>query len=153
MHVIGRKDFVDFPEWGLTAIEAKVDTGAYGCALHCHHVEVIRQSGQEVLRFKLFDPDHPEYNDQYLYAAQFSEKRVRSSSGEVEERYSVKTKLRIFGRSYRTEFSLTDRQQMRYPVLIGRKFLRKRFLVNVSEKDLSFNQRNSQHDNNAPRRL
>lgn len=140
MLVIGRKDFVDFPEWGLTSIEAKVDTGAYGCALHCHHVEEINQAGQRVLRFKLFDPDHPEYNDQYLFATQYSEKRVRSSSGEVEHRYSVKTKLRLFGKSYRTEFSLTDRQQMRYPVLIGRKFLNKRFLVDVSAKDVSFNQ-------------
>ena len=139
MLVIGRMDYVDFPEWGLTGIEAKVDTGAYGCALHCHHVEVIDQEGQPVLRFKLLDPDHPEYNDRYLHATRFSEKSVRSSSGQVEHRYSVKTKLRLFGRSYRTEFSLTDRQQMRYPVLIGRKFLKKRFLVDVSVKDVSYN--------------
>ena len=140
MLIIGRMDYVDFPDWGLTGIEAKVDTGAYGCALHCHHVEVIEQSGSPVLRFKLLDPDHPEYNDHYLHATQFSEKKVRSSSGLVEHRYSVKTKLRLFNRSYRTEFSLTDRQQMRYPVLIGRKFLNKRFMVDVSLKDVSFNQ-------------
>ncbi len=138
MLVIGRMDYVDFPDWELTGIEAKVDTGAYGCALHCHHVEVIEQSGSPVLRFKLLDPDHPEYNDQYLHATQFSEKKVRSSSGLVEHRYSVKTRIRLFNKNYRTEFSLTDRQQMRYPVLIGRKFLNKRFLVDVSLKDLSF---------------
>jgi hypothetical protein len=133
-------DYVDLPDWGLTTIEAKIDTGAYGCALHCHHVEVVDREGVPTLRFKLLDPDHPEYNDHYLHATKYSQKKVRSSSGQVEHRYSVKTKLRLFGRSFQTEFSLTDRQQMRYPVLIGRKFLNKRFLVDVSQKDLSFNQ-------------
>ena len=119
-------------------IEAKVDTGAYGCALHCHHVEVVKQEEEDVLRFKLFDPHHAEYDNRFIYASHYARKRVKSSSGQVEERYSVKTLIRLFGKQYRTEFSLTDRQQMRYPVLIGRKFLNKRFLVDVSLQDLSY---------------
>ena len=140
MLVIGRKDIIDLPEWEIFSIEAKVDTGAYGCALHCHHVEIVRQDGEEVLRFKLLDPQHPEYNDRFIYARQFSQKKVRNSGGYVEHRYSIKTIIRLFNRRYRTEFSLTDRQQMRYPVLIGRKFLNKRFLVDVSLQNVSYRQ-------------
>lgn len=140
MVTIGKKDRIDLPEWDIFGIEAKVDTGAYGCALHCHHVEVIEQNGAPVLRFKLLDPHHPEYDDRFIYAQQFSRKRVKNSGGQVEHRYSVRTLVRLFNKRYRTEFSLTDRQQMRYPVLIGRKFLNKRFLVDVSLHDLSYQQ-------------
>ena len=140
MLTIGKKDRIDLPEWDVFGIEAKVDTGAYGCALHCHHVEVVKQEEEDVLRFKLFDPHHAEYDDRFIYARHYARKRVKSSSGQVEERYSVKTLMRVFGKQYRTEFSLTDRQQMRYPVLIGRKFLNKRFLVDVSLQDLSYEQ-------------
>ena len=140
MVTIGKKDRIDLPEWDIFGIEAKVDTGAYGCALHCHHVEVIEQNGAPVLRFKLLDPHHPEYDDRFIYAQQFSRKRVKNSGGQVEHRYSVRTLVRVFNKRYRTEFSLTDRQQMRYPVLIGRKFLNKRFLVDVSLHDLSYQQ-------------
>lgn len=138
MVTIGRKDRIDMPEWGLYEIEAKVDTGAYGCALHCHHVEVVEQEGSRVLRFKLLDPHHPEYEDRFIYAPEFSHKKVKNSGGQVEYRYSVRALIKIFNKRYRTEFSLTDRQQMRYPVLIGRKFLNKRFLVDVSQYDLSY---------------
>ena len=140
MRTIGKKDHIDLPEWDMFGIEAKVDTGAYGCALHCHHVEIVHQEGKEVLRFKLLDPEHPEYDDRYIYTHEFSRKRVKNSGGQVEHRYSVKTSVRLFNKKYRTEFSLTDRQQMRYPVLIGRKFLNKRFLVDVSLQDLSYQQ-------------
>ena len=142
MRIIGRKENINLPEWDMYAIEAKVDTGAYGCALHCHHVEVVTQDDEEVLRFKLLDPHHPEYDDRFVYARQFSRKRVKNSGGQVEHRYSIKTTVRLFNKKYRTEFSLTDRQKMRYPVLIGRKFLNKRFLVDVSQQDLSYQQTN-----------
>ena len=140
MLTIGKKDHIDLPEWDVFGVEAKVDTGAYGCALHCHHVEVVEQEGEEVLRFKLFDPQHAEYDNRFIYARQFSQKKVKNSGGQVELRYIIKTVVRLFNKRYRTEFSLTDRQQMRYPVLIGRKFLNKRFLVDVSQQDLSYHQ-------------
>ena len=140
MLTIGKKDRIDLPEWDMFGIEAKVDTGAYGCALHCHHVEIVLQDGVDVLRFKLLDPHHDEYDDRFIYAREFSRKKVKNSGGQVEHRYSVKTLVRLFNKKYRTEFSLTDRQEMRYPVLIGRKFLNKRFLVDVSLQDLSYQQ-------------
>jgi hypothetical protein len=53
----------------------------------------------------------------------------------------IKTKITIFGKKIRTEFSLANRRKMRYPILLGRKLLNKRFLVDVSQKDLSATKR------------
>lgn len=63
-----------------------------------------------------------------------SVKKVKSSNGKTEERIFVKTAVELFGKSYETELSLTDRKEMKFPMLIGRKFLAKRFLVDVSLK-------------------
>ena len=141
MRTIGRRDHIDLPQLGLNNIEAKVDTGAYGCTLHCHHIEVVKKKGIPVLSFMVLDPEHPEYDDKVYWAETFSEKTVKSSTGEKENRYTIKTELVLFNKRYKVEFSLTNRKKMRYPVLIGRRFLTKRFIVDVRQKDLSFNQK------------
>ena len=138
MHVIGRRDRIDLPQFGLNDIEAKVDTGAYGCALHCHHIEVIEKDGKDVLSFQLLDPSHPEYEDKIYHTSNFRDKKVKNSGGSTENRYTIKTEVIIFNKKRKVEFSLTDREKMKFPVLLGRKFLTKSFLVDVREKDLSY---------------
>lgn len=141
MIIIGRKDKIDLPELGLYNIDAKIDTGAYGSAIHCHHIEVCKKDDKEVLSFRVLDPTHPEYENKVFYANQFHDKVVKNSSGQSEHRYVIKAETVLFNKKYKTEFSLTDRKEMKYPILIGRKFLRNKFLVNVRLKDVSFNQK------------
>lgn len=138
MITIGRKDKIDLPELGFFDIDAKVDTGAYGCALHCHHVEIIERSGEQLLSFKMLDPSHPEYDDKPLLVKNFSDKVVKSSSGQAEHRYTITTEVIIFNKKRSVGFSLTNRQEMKYPVLLGRKFLAKRFLVDVRKVNISY---------------
>jgi len=138
MQIIGRKDRIDFPEFGLANIKAKIDTGAFGCALHCHHIEIVSIDNKRVLKFKVLDPEHTEYEDQVFSSEQFSDKLVKNSGGKAEHRYTIKTLISIFGQNIMVEFSLTNRKSMKYPVLIGRKFLSKKFLVDVQQKDLSY---------------
>ncbi len=59
-------------------------------------------------------------------------KKVKSSNGKTEERIFVKTVIELAGKQYKAELSLTDRKDMKYPMLIGRKYLQGRFLVDVS---------------------
>lgn len=139
---IGRSDKIDLPDMQLFAVAAKVDTGAYTSALHCHHVEVREQDGVKVLSFKLLDPSHPEYEDKEYLFRDFEEKSIKSSSGYAERRYIIRTTTQLFGRTFDTEFSLADREQMKFPILLGRKFLRQHFVVDVGKKDLSFKQQN-----------
>ena len=125
---IGRREHVDFPELGLFGITAKVDTGAYTNALHCH--DIREENG--VLYFKLLDPTHTEYTSKELSFQDYFQKEIKNSFGEFEKRYIIKTIVRIGGKRIKSVISLTDRGTMRYPVLIGRKLLKNKFVVDVS---------------------
>ena len=103
----------------------------------------VEEEGQQVLRFQLLDSNHPSFQDQTLEVKDFECKEVKSSSGEKELRYVIRTRMRLFGKLYRTKFSLTNREEMRNPVLIGRKFLSNRFLVDVKKENLSYMRKNS----------
>ncbi|PIB37603.1 peptidase [Reichenbachiella sp. 5M10] len=143
MITIGRKDKIDLPEFQLYDIDVKVDTGAYGSALHCHSTKIVLRDGVETLAFKILDPDHPEYEGQVYYTTKFNQKRVKSSNGELEHRYTIKTTMVLFGKVKVIEFSLTDRSNMKNPILLGRKFLSGKFLVDVKLKNLSFQKKNN----------
>ncbi|MEQ9296976.1 MAG: RimK/LysX family protein [Cyclobacteriaceae bacterium] len=143
MKVIGRKDKIDLPELELFDIEAKIDTGAYGCALHCCQTKEVLHKEKRVLSFQVLDPEHPEFEGKVFYAANYSSKSVKNSSGGSENRYTIDTEVIVFGKKRTLKFSLTDRSEMRYPILLGRKFLTKHYLVDVQLKDLSFKQKNN----------
>lgn len=132
-NLIGRREQVDFPDLGIFGITAKIDTGAYTTAVHCHDIHV--KDG--VLHFKLLDPGHPEYNEQNHSSQDFSQKDIRNSFGESERRYLIRTRVQMGKRIVKSLISLTNRGTMRYPVLIGRKFLKGRFVVDVSKLNLA----------------
>ena len=126
--IIGRREEIDFPELGLYGITAKVDTGAYTTALHCH--DIREENG--ALYFKLLDPTHSDYDQQEQKFTEYFQKGIKNSFGEVEKRYIIKTIVKIGNKRIKSVISLTDRGTMRYPVLIGRKLLKNRFIVDVS---------------------
>ena len=135
--IIGRVESVDFPEWNLFAIEAKVDTGAYTSSLHCSHMVQESQNGVRWVHFTLLGSPHPSTPCLRLKARVSKEKKVKNSSGTFEYRPFIKTRIRLFEKIYTIELSLTDRSQMRFPVLLGRKILKGRFLVDVAHAYLS----------------
>ena len=134
MQTLGRSDRVDLPGLGLENIHAKIDTGAYTCSLHCSSNEVV----DGILEFVLLDDEHPEFTGRKYFFKKFDQREVKNSFGEAELRYVIKTKIKIFDRLIRAEFSLSNRGNLKFPVLLGRKILRNRFLIDVTKKDLSF---------------
>ena len=134
MNVLGRYDRVDLPELGLYNIHAKVDTGAYNCSLHCHRAEVV--DGK--LEFILLDQEHPEFTGMKFVFDEFEKKDIKNSFGEVEKRFVIVTTITIFDEPIRAEFSLSNRGLLKFPILIGRKILRDRFLIDVKKKNLSY---------------
>ncbi len=139
--IIGARDKIDLPEFNLYELPCKVDTGAATSAIHCYKVRLREVNGKEIISFRLLDPEHEAYNNKEFQTENFTEKKITSSSGHSEYRYVIKSKIVVFGKSIETEFTLADRMKMRYPVLLGRKLLRRRFVVDVAEKDLSFGQK------------
>ncbi len=123
--LIGRREYVDFPMLSIVHVEAKIDTGAYTSAIHCKYIEQKKIDGKEWLHFKLLD-------DTVHRVENFTRKHIKNSFGEKEERYIIKTLIRIGKKRILTTVSLSDRENMRYPVLIGRRLLKGKFVVDVS---------------------
>ncbi len=136
--VIGRKDKVDFPDFGLFNVPAKVDTGAYTSSIHCSYAEVEVLNKKKVLTIILLDPKHSLYTGKKYVFTEFKKKKIRVANGESEIRYIIKTHLQMFGKVYPTEVSLAKRREMKFPVLIGRKALAGKFIVDPGKYDLSF---------------
>lgn len=135
--VIGREDLADFPLLHLEGIEVKTDTGAYTSSFHCHNIEIITENDQDRLKCHFLDPQHPKYHDKEFLFDTFALKKVKSSNGQLEERYSITTQIQLFGELFPIELTLTERGTMKFPVLLGRRFLSKRFVVDSSLKNLS----------------
>lgn len=145
MHTLGRSDRVDLPDLGLYNIHVKTDTGAYTSSLHCSSAVVV--DGK--LEFVLLDEEHPEFTGMKFIFTSFSERMVKNSFGVAEKRYVIKTTIRIFDEDIETEFTLSDRDALRFPVLLGRKVLRNRFLIDVSKKNLSFKRKRKDAKKNS----
>lgn len=138
MKTIGRIDKADFPELHLQGLHIKIDTGAFTSSIHSHDIKKVALNGVEHIEFNLLDPSHPAYNHKVFRVKDFLETEVKSSFGSVEQRYVIKTSILIFDQAYPIDLSLSERSDMKFPVLIGRKFLNKRFLVNTALKNISF---------------
>jgi hypothetical protein len=132
--IIGRIDKVDLPDLGIEAAKAKIDTGAYTSSIHCKKIKVK----EEVLSFYLPIEIEGKSVIKKFQTKQFTQRTIKSSNGRSEIRYIIKTKLVLFRKGYIAEFSLSDRSLMKNPILLGRKLLKDRFIVDVAEKNLSY---------------
>lgn len=134
--LIGKCEYISFPQLRLRNIEAKVDTGAFTTALHCHDIVEKEVNGKRVLSFKLLDPLHPDYSNREQVCEVYEKAIIKNSFGESEERFVIKTQVKIGKKKILAKVSLTNRGNMRYPVLLGRRILKRRFIVDVSEEFL-----------------
>lgn len=143
MDIIGRTDKADFPELSLVDIDIKIDSGAYTSSIHSHHITEIEQAGVKMVEFEILDPAHEQFKSQKFTTKNYRVKAVKSSNGEVEKRFFVNTNVVLFGKEYSIELSLTNRVEMKYPILIGRRFLSKKLLVNTALKNVSYDKKSN----------
>jgi hypothetical protein len=122
--IIGRTEMVCLTEWGV-ALKAKIDTGAYSSSLHVLEMEEM-SSEPERVRFRTVGTEGKVHT---IEAPVEKHVGVQSSFGQVKERLAVRTRLCLAGQEIEALVSLADRSDMRFPMLIGRKILKGRFLV------------------------
>lgn len=132
--IIGKDDIADFPDFDLIGVPVKVDSGAYTSTIHCSKIK--EENG--LLKVVFLEHRQSGYTGNELQFERFQVKKVRSSSGEVQERYKVVGTIRLFDKTYKTEFTLSQRKKMRFPVLLGRKLLNNKFLIDTSLSKLSY---------------
>lgn len=127
MPAVGWRELVALPELGLTAVPAKIDTGARTSSLHATVLDRFERDGRNYVRFAVdFGRQHVR---QVCEAVQVDKRGITSSNGETQMRLIVKTPMRIGAVEFRAEISLADRSDMQFPLLIGRTALRRRFVV------------------------
>ena len=136
--IIGRSDKANFPELNLEDIDIKIDSGAYTSSIHCSEICEISTNKKSVIKFKLLDSSHPQFNKKDFIIEEYSSKIVKSSNGISEKRYLIKTKIILFNTEFPIYLTLSERSDMKFPVLLGRKFLNKKFVIDTTKKNLSY---------------
>lgn len=130
--IIGSRTVVDFLDAGLTNVPAKIDTGAYSSSIWASD---IKETDGE-LSFRLLDRDSPLFNGKIIRTKDFEVRLVKNSFGHSEFRYRVPLSIKIEGVRLKAGFTLADRSKNRYPILVGRRSLQGRFLVDVTKRTL-----------------
>jgi hypothetical protein len=131
--IIGWTEHIDFPDWGIAELKAKVDTGARTSALH---VENLLHHADGWVTFDVMLHRHRRELRRHVRTRAVKVARVRSSTGHYSERCFVRTRIRIGTVEKEIEFSLVSRHTMLFRMLLGRKALEHDFWVDVSRRNL-----------------
>lgn len=127
--VIGWREWVRLPELGDVTVKAKVDTGARTSTLHAYDEEEIELDGEPRLRFRFHPNQRDDETEVQAEARLVGRRKVTASSGQAELRYVVETEAVIDGQRVPIELTLTRRDTMGFRMLLGRRALRGRFVV------------------------
>ena len=127
--VLGWREWLGFPDLGITQIKAKVDTGARTSCLHAFFVEPFERDGEAWVRFGIH-PQQRNTSEEISCEAKVKDQRaVRDSGGHEELRYAIETLVTIGKNKHLVEVTLTDRDTMKFRVLLGRTAIRGQYLV------------------------
>lgn len=125
-NTFGCLEQVSFPELGVVDVTAKVDTGAFSGALHCTGIRVVVR-GSERRRVLVFQPLGK--RGTICETENFTSTYIRSATGHRIRRHIIDTVVEVAGIRYPIRIGLSDRSDMRRPVLLGRRFLRENNIV------------------------
>ncbi|MDH5588915.1 MAG: RimK/LysX family protein [Gemmatimonadota bacterium] len=127
--VLGWREWISLPDLGIDRIKAKVDTGARTSALHAFDIRPFKRGGRSMVRFKV----HPVQKDARTVveceAAVVDQRKVRSSSGQESLRFVISTVMEVGGVRRTVEITLSRRDSMGFRMLLGRRSIKKKFLV------------------------
>ena len=133
--IIGRAENIDIVDIAL-GVPAKIDSGAFRSSIHASDIKVSKKKGEQTLTCNLLGhPCSPVKRP--FETTNFSSLPIKNSTGDVETRYEVTLKIKIGPKIFKTSFSLSDRSNNVYPILVGRKALKSRFVIDVNSSSVN----------------
>ncbi len=132
--ILGRCEWVSLPDLDISAIPAKIDTGAKSSSIHAYDIHIQEKNGQEFVSFDL----HPIKQKETLVirceAPVLKYINVKSSSGHIQRRPFIRTKIKMAGYLWDIDLNLTNRDEMGFRMIIGREAINKRALIDPALK-------------------
>lgn len=134
--VAGWREWVRLPEAGVPWIKAKLDTGARTSSLHAFDLEEFVRDGDAWVRFGVRPWQESDADEVIVERPVHDRRRVRSSTGHVQERIVVRMPIELFDHTIDAEVSLSNRDEMGFRMLVGRQALREGFVVSARDSFL-----------------
>jgi hypothetical protein len=140
--LVGWQETVSFPDWKSLRMKAKIDTGAASSAIHAESYEIVRLPStaehpvNEKIQMKVIGGTSASPKTMTVEARIVDYRNVKNSGGKIEERPFIETDIMIGGHCHKIILSVTNREKMKFPVLLGRAFLSHKFVVDPSGKYL-----------------
>ncbi|WP_420451323.1 ATP-dependent zinc protease [Ilumatobacter sp.] len=134
---IGWREWIAFPDWGIDALKAKVDTGARTSALHAGDLAIVDDTDGRVARFTVHPWQVDDDDGVAVVVPLLDEREVTSSSGDRSVRPVVLATIDLGGGPHRIELTLTRRDDMGFRMLLGREAMEGRYLVDPGSSYLS----------------
>lgn len=136
---VGWREWVTLPELGLKHIKAKVDTGAKTSCLHAFEVNEYQDNGVDMVRFLMHPVQKRTDIVQECVAKVIDRRLVSDSGGHKEMRYVIMTRMELGNDAWDIEITLTNRDSMAFRMLLGRRAMEGRLIVNPQKSFLTGN--------------
>lgn len=134
--ILGSEEWCSFPELGIPAIKARVDSGAKTSALHAINIAPFVKDGVNWVKFDINPIQNNLKTVIHCEALLIDKRVVKSSSGFREQRYVIQSNFNIGSDVWPIEMTLTNRDSMGFRMLLGREAMSGRILVDPEQKYL-----------------
>lgn len=127
--IVGNQEWCAFPDLGIPAIKARIDSGAKTSSIHAFNISPFKRDGQSWVSFEV----HPLQNNRRTVVRcekpVIDKRSIKSSSGISESRYVISAPIKIGGEIWDIQLTLANRDSMGYRMLLGREAMEGKIVI------------------------